>query len=378
MQYFDHAASTCLYPEVLDFLRKSLNEDYANPNSLHLLGANLFKTIESERAYFLKTLNANQNDLFIFTSSATESNNTVIRGFDFHEGDVILYSKADHASITVPIENIAKEKNLILKIIKINKNGNIDLEEFEKLLDKNVKMVLLSQVNNQSGVASDISLIAKIIKDKSDAHVHVDAVQAYSKINCDMSANIDSASITSHKIGGPKGIAGLFLKKNHHIKPLLLGGGQEGGFRASTQPHSLIVAFAKASRISFSKSNDAYRRNQEIVENLKASLIKIAPSIKFPFNNTSPYILTFILPAIPSDVLLRHLEVKEFYLSSTSACSSKQKGFNPTLAALNIPEVFHKNVVRLSFNQDTSIDSVNLLQKAFAEVWKDLEFLTTK
>ena len=378
MQYFDHAASTSLYPEVLDFLRKSLTEDYANPNSKHLLGTNLFKTIESERAYFLTTLNANQNDIFIFTSSATESNNTVIRGFDFNEGDVVMYSKADHPSITVPIESIAKEKKLILKIIKIDKNGNIDLEEFEKLLDMNVKMVLLSQVNNQSGVANEISFMAKLIKNKTKAHVHVDAVQAYSKISCNMSANIDSASITSHKIGGPRGVAGLYLKKNHSIKPLLLGGGQEGGFRASTQSHSLIVAFAKASRISFSKIKDAYLCNQKNQENIKTSLTKIAPAIKFPFNNSSPYILTFILPGIPSDVLLRHLEAKEFYLSSTSACSSKQKGFNPTLAALNIPEVFHKNVIRLSFNQETSIDSVNLLLTAFEEVWKKLEFLTAK
>ena len=289
-----------------------------------------------------------------------------------------MYSKADHPSLTVPVESIAKEKKLILKMIKIDKFGNIDLDEFEKLLDKKVKMVLLSQVNNQSGVASDISLIAKLVKNKTDAHVHIDAVQAYSKINCDMSANIDSASITSHKIGGPRGIAGLFLKKNHTIKPLLLGGGQEGGFRASTQSHSLIVAFAKASRISFSESNNAYLNIQKIHENIKISLKQIAPFIQFPFINTSPYILTFILPGIPSDVLLRHLEVKEFYLSSTSACSSKQKGFNPILAALNIPEIFHKNVVRLSFNQDTSIDSVNLLLNAFAEVWKNLEFLTTK
>jgi cysteine desulfurase len=378
MQYFDHAASTILYPEVIDFLSKSFKEDYANPNAKHLFGSNLLKAIEIERAYFLKALNASPNDTFIFTSSATESNNTVIRGFDFNEGDVILYSKADHPSLTEPAENIAKEKKLILKNIKLNKTGNIDLEEFERLLDGNVKMVLLSQVNNQSGVVSDINLIAKLIKNKSAAHVHVDAVQAYSKINCDVSVNIDSTSITSHKIGGPRGIAGLFLKKNHKIKPLLLGGGQESGFRASTQSHSLIIAFAKASRISFSKRDISFIKMQTINETIKMSLTKLTPAIKFPFNHSSPYILTFISQGIPSDVLLRHLEVHGFCLSSTSACSSKQRGYNSTLAALNIPEIFHKNVVRLSFNHDTSFESVTHLVTAFTEVWKTLEFLATK
>lgn len=378
MNYFDHAASTFIYPEVLDLLSKSFKEDFANPNSQHLFGANLLKKIEVARSYFLMILKASKDDSFIFTSSATESNNTVVRGLDLKEGDVILYSKADHPSLVGPIEKLAVDKKLKLKLIHLNKNGLIDNEEFKKLLDENVKLVVLTHVNNQSGVIHDIHFLSKLVKENTKAHLHIDAVQSFTKIKFEVFDTIDSASITSHKVGGPKGIAGLYLKKNHKVKPLLLGGGQEGGFRSSTQAYPLIIAFAEASKISFNKCEDSLSKISQMREGVENSLTALEPKVKFPFENSSPYICTFILPGIPSDIVLRHLDARGFCLSSTSACSSKQKGFNPTFAALNISEIFHKNVLRLSFSHDTSVDSVNLLLTAFGEVWNDLKFLTKK
>lgn len=378
MNYFDHAASTYIYPEVLDLLNKSFREDFANPNSQHLFGANLLKKLEAVRSYFLETLKAAKEDSFIFTSSATESNNTVVRGLDFSEGDTIIYSKADHASLVEPLEKIALLKKLKVKLIHLDKNGSINNDEFKKLLDENVRLVALTHVNNQSGAVNDIHLLSKLVREKTKAHLHIDAAQSFTKINFDVFDSFDSASITSHKIGGPKGVAGLYLKKNHKVKPLLLGGGQEGGFRSSTQAYPLIMAFAEASRISLGKREDSFLKIAEIRKLTESSLTSLIPQIKFPFENTSPYILTFIFPGIPSDVVLRHLETRNFCLSSTSACSSKQKGFNPTLAALNIPEAFHKNVLRLSFSHDTNIDSIKLLVSAFAEVWNELKFLTKK
>jgi cysteine desulfurase len=379
MNYFDHAASTFIYPEVLDLLSKSFKDDFANPNSQHLFGANLFKKIEAARSYFLMVLKAGKDDSFIFTSSATESNNTVVRGLDLNEGDVILYSKADHPSLVEPIEKMALEKKIKLKLIHLNKSGLIDHEEFKKLLlDENVKLVALTHVNNQSGVIHDIHALSILVKENTKAHLHIDAVQSFTKIKFDVADNIDSLSITSHKVGGPKGIAGLYLKKNHKVKPLLLGGGQEEGFRSSTQAYPLIIAFAEASKISLKKCEESYSEIAQLRERVETSVKTIVPQVKFPFENSSPFICTFVLPGIPSDVILRHLETRGFCLSSTSACSSKQKGFNPTLAALNIPEIFHKNVLRLSFSHDTSVDSVNRLLAAFGEVWNDLKFLTQK
>lgn len=378
MNYFDHAASTLIYPEVLEVLNKSFKEDFANPSSKHQLGAHLLTRIEEARTAFLKLLKAHPHDSFVFTSSATESNNTVIMGLDFNEGDVILYSKADHPSVVEPIERLAKIKKLKLKVIGLDQFGTINSEEFEKMLDENVKLVCLSHVNNQSGVINDIYTLSKLVKGKTSAHFHVDASQSFTKINFEILETFDSASITSHKIGGPKGIAGLCLKKNHKLTPFLIGGGQEDGFRSSTQSAPLIFAFLEAAKLSLGKNEKSYLILTQLKNLVATSLLNLIPQIKTPFLNSSPYIFTFIIPGIPSDVLLRHLETRGFYLSSTSACSSKQKGFNPTFAALNIAEIFHKNVIRLSFNHDTSAESVNLLLSAFHDVWNDLKFLTKK
>lgn len=371
MNYFDHAATTAIYPEVLDLLNRSFREDFANPNSQYMLGKDLLSKIDESRVFFLKVLNAKKDDSFIFTASATESNNTVIKGIEFNAGDVVLYSKADHPSLVEPIEKMTAEKKLILK------NIPADIEAFKELITPDVKLVALTHVNNQSGVICDIEKLSQLVKEKSSAHVHVDAAQSFAKININVEKFIDSMSITSHKIGGPKGVAGLYLKKGHKVKPLLLGGSQESGFRASTQVYPLIAAFTLASKISLAKKNESFQTLKKIRKDLEDSLKKILPKVQFPFpyENTSPYILTFILPGISSDIFLRHLETRNFYLSSTSACSSKIKGFNPTFAALDIAENYHKNVIRLSFGMDTNSESVNELSDAITSVWSDLKYL---
>lgn len=375
MNYFDHAASTNIYPEVLDFLTQSFREDFANPNSQHLFGANLLKKIDTARSYFLQVLKANKDDSFFFTSSATESNNTVVKGLDFKESDIIIYSKADHPSLVAPIEQMAFEKKLILKNIDLDKTGLINKESFSNMLNEDVKLVALTHVNNQSGVINDIHGLSKLVREKSKAHLHIDAAQSFTKLDFSISLAFDSASITAHKIGGPKGIAGLYLKKNHKVRPLLIGGGQEGGFRSSTQPYPLIMAFAMATKFSLKIQDDSFIKISNMQESIRSSLSTLAPQIKWPFEKVSPYILTFIFPGIPSDVLLRHLDTRGFCLSSTSACSSKQKGINPTLSALKIPDIFHKNVLRLSLGHNTDRESVNLLLIAFSDVWNDLKFL---
>lgn len=372
MNYFDHAASTSLYPEVLDTLLASMRADFANPSALHILGHDLAEKISSYKENFLKVLGGHKNDLFIFTSSATESNNTVIRGLNFNEGDVIVYCRADHPSVTAPIENL---KGVTLKEILLGADGTIDLEHFKTLIDEKVKLVVLSSVNNQNGVIVDTTLISALIKSQSKAHVHIDAVQSFGKIHFKVTPDIDSVSLTSHKIGGPKGIAGLFLKNGHEVKPLLLGGGQEGGVRSSTQAYPLIAGFHQAMKIITAGQKVSLEKTENFQEMIKTHLEKSIPTIVMPFKNTSSYIVSFILPGISSDIILRHLEMREVYISSTSACSSRLSGFNPTLSAMNISERYHKNFLRISLSPTTTEEEVNNLLKEFVAVWDSVKHM---
>lgn len=368
MNYFDHAASTFLYPEVLDELQSSLKEDFANPSAQHILGHDLSEKISFYRQGFLKTLGAGKNDSFIFTSSATESNNTVIRGLSFSDGDTILYCRADHPSVTVPVENTG----VVLKEIILNSDGVINTEKFNEALDTNVKLVVLTHVNNQNGVILDTALLAKLVKEKSKAHVHIDAVQSFGKIPFKLTADIDSVSITSHKIGGPKGIAGLYLRNDHSVKPLLLGGGQENGFRSSTESFPLIKAFYQAMKIATAELVLSSQKVEQFSDLIKKELLQSIPSIQMPFVATSPYIVSFILPGISSDIILRHLEMRDVFISSTSACSSKQSGFNPTLLAMQIHERFHKNFLRVSLGPRTTEEEIKNLLKEFVTVWESV------
>lgn len=371
MNYFDHAASTFLYPEVLDQLQSSLKEDFANPSAQHILGHDLGEKISFYREDFLKTLGASKNDSFIFTSSATESNNTVIKGITFSEGDTILYCRADHPSVTAPVENTGVQ----LKEILLNNDGVINVESFELLLDSSVKLVVLTHVNNQNGVIQDIDLLARLVKEKSGAHVHIDAVQSFGKIPFKLIPAIDSISMTSHKIGGPKGIAGLYLKNDHNVKPLLLGGGQENGFRSSTESFPLIKAFHQATKIAINELSFSSQKINQLSEVIRLELLHAIPTIQMPFMVTSPYIVSFILPGISSDIILRHLEIRDVFISSTSACSSKQTGVNPTLSAMHISERFHKNFLRISLGPKTTEEEVKVLLKEFVNVWDSVKHM---
>lgn len=371
MNYFDHAASTFLYPEVLDQLQSSLKEDFANPSAQHILGHDLNEKISFYREEFLKVLGASKNDAFIFTSSATESNNTVIKGLTFSEGDSILYCLADHPSVTAPVENTG----VLLKEILLNNDGSINIETFEELLDQSVKLVVFTHVNNQNGVIANIDLLAKLVKEKTNAHVHIDAVQSFGKIPLKLTAAIDSISITSHKIGGPKGIAGLYLKNGHTVRPLLLGGGQENGFRSSTESFPLIKAFYLAMKMATTESSSSLQKVEKLSEVIKLELMKAIPIIQMPFIGTSPYIVSFILPGISSDIILRHLEMRDVFISSTSACSSKNSGFNPSLSAMQISERFHKNFLRISLGPKSTEEEVHLLLREFVNVWDSVKHM---
>ncbi len=370
MNYFDHAASSPIYPEVLDILTTTEREDFANPSAQHILGHKLFERVEEFRNSFLKNLGAQKKDQFIFTSSASESNNTVIRGLNLNQDDIVLYCKADHPSVTAPVENLKAQ----LREIVLTKDGKIDLEHFSSLISNQVKLVVLTHVNNQSGVVHPIEELSKIVKEKSRAHIHVDAVQSFGKISFKLSPAIDSMSITSHKIGGPKGIAGLFLRAGHLVQPLILGGAQENGFRSSTVAFPLIAGFHEAMKISLSQK-EAFLTISNFSEIVRAKIGAGVPSAIFPFNSTSPYIVSFILPGISSDIVLRHLETREVFISSTSACSSRITGFNSSLAALNIDEKFHKNFLRISLGPNTTLVEVENLTKEFINVWNEIKHL---
>jgi cysteine desulfurase len=354
--YLDYAASTPLRARALQVLETSMKEDFANPASAHQLGRELRQRIDTCREKFLEILGAGNGDRLIFTGSATEANNTIIRGIGLRAGDPVVFSFADHPSVTVPMD-ILEKRGVQVNELPLRKDGAPDEMALLKLLDKSVRLMILTHVNNQSGTIADICRLSTQIKAISPyTHIHVDAAQGFGKIPFSLKdGQIDSLCISAHKIGGPKGIAGLYLRNGIQLAPLLYGGGQEEGLRSSTQAAPLIFSFYEAAvdamnSIDFSLEHIT-AMNQLVRDTLKEKI----SIVRFPFvKYCSPYILTFILPGIPSDIVLRHLEQEGIMISSTAACSSRIKGPDPVYTALHLPNDEHKFVLRVSFFHETT------------------------
>lgn len=379
MLYFDHSASTPVGEKSLETLHSSFQNDFANPSSAHKLGRNLTKELEKIRADFCKALDAPAsltNNQFIFTSSATESNNMIIKGLALNSQDEVLFSRADHPSVVAPVLSLEKF-GIIAKEYKLNKNGQINIDDLLKSLTNRCKLIIVTAVNNQSGSLHNILELSKIIKTKFEKiHIHIDASQSFMKYNFSIKdTNIDSMSISGHKVLAPKGIAGLYIKNTAKFDALFNGGGQEFKLRPSTISLPLIKAFRAAVFHDCKKEYGNIDYVSSLNQKIRAGILEIESKCEFPFTLevTSVYIITFILPNISSDIILRHLEEKDIFLSSSSACSSRAKGHNNVFEALGIETSKHKWVLRLSITGSTKVEEVDKFLQEFKEIYEDIK-----
>lgn len=354
MIYFDHAASTPMRAKSLKVLKTSLEEDFANPSAGHRLGKSLMKKIEKSRNDIRDSLplSGGLKYEFVFTGSATESNNMVAACLSSMKG-LVLYDEVNHPSVTNSVLGFCS------KAVSFAKDN---LKSILKDLGKEeVVGLCLSHVDGQSGLVTPVEEMAKIVKNHfPKCWVHVDGVQAFGKVEFKFNSRlIDSYSISAHKIGGPKGVAGLFFSPLlKGLKPLLKGGGHEKGLRSSTPAAPLIYAFSEAVVEVFSNFHVESTQVLKVKNSLKESLISISGDISFPIEEceVSDYILLVKIKNVSTDIIMRHLEVKDIYVASSSACSSKIKGANSGYSAIGIPEQFHKNLLRISFSSSNTIE----------------------
>jgi len=374
MIYLDHAASTPLLNEALKVLSESYANDFANPSASHRLGKELAKKLHNSRENFKAMLGASSADQIIFCSSATEANNLIIKGLGITKEKMLVFTKADHPSLVFPAQKLSCQSTEFLL-----ERGEISPQSFSQLFTKEVSLVLLSHVNNHSGNIQDIEKLSKLIKEFSPkVHIHVDASQSFTKIPIDLKKwNIDSLALSAHKMGGPRGIASLWIKKGVQLSPFWEGGGQEFSLRPSTEALPLILSFEEASKFALKKREENFQIILDLNLNLKKLLKEKTKGLLFPFENApcSPFILTFIVPGISSDILLRLLEEKNIFVSSSSACSSKIKGHSSVFEALRIENQFHKNVLRVSLSPASTVSEIEFFVSQLSSLLNDLSFL---
>lgn len=374
--YFDNSSTTKPLDQIIDEVAFGMKVFYGNPSSLHNLGLKSERKIKECRETLAKTINASENEIH-FNGGGSEGNNLVLKGI-LKPGTHLITTPFEHASILNTIKRL-EEGGTRVTFLKIDKNGKIDLEHLKNSITKETVLVSIIHVNNELGVIQDLKTIGEIIKENSSrAKFHVDGVQSYSKLNIDVKKmNIDFLTVSAHKFHGPKGVGFIYIKKPSNVLPLIEGGSQEFGIRAGTQNIPGIMGLSLAAKLAYEKIDKNYNKvfkiKKRFIEKLQnINDIRINSLLNEDF---SPYILNVSFKGVKGEVLLHFLEEAGIYVSTGSACSSKERekiGGSYVLKALGLTNDEISGGIRFSFSDDNKIEEVDYVINVLEEGLKFL------
>lgn len=364
-----------------------VKDDFANPNSVHDAGRDSFAILESARTCIAKALNAKRPSEIIFTSGATESNNTAIFGIAKAAAEKklllpkkdnikpnIIISAIEHESVLYPAKELTNQ-GFDLRICPVDKNGFLIFDAFKQLVDKNTVLVSMHSANTEIGTIQNLKPFVELTH-QFKAFFHSDFVGSYCKIKNDVQElQIDAASIAGHKIGTAKGIGVLYLAANTPCKPLMYGSGQERGIRGGTQNVAMAASMQKATEFcldTINKYNEHYLSlRQFLLENLAdIPQIKTTIDLQKHKHSTLPNIVHLLYEGYNSKALILHYGKYNISVAGGPACSSEESKPSHVLQAIGVDEKFIDNALRISFTEETSIQDLQVFIKATKDLYK--------
>lgn len=374
MIYFDNSATTFVSEKVRAKLME-LTEDSvsANPGALHKLGNKAIDLYEGIRKETAELLGAKPGEIF-FTSCATESANTAIKGYmsrNKRAGNAVISTRTEHKATLECLEYLSK-LGYEIRYLKVDKSGKPTMESLEEELSKGgVALACFTLVNNETGSILPIDDITKTIKTISPSTViYLDCVQALGKMPVNLSTiGADMASFSGHKIHSVKGNGVLFIKNGVKIDPFILGGGQQEGMRSGTQSPLLAGAFLEALKEVSAGIPEAYDKTTEINSYLRKELVARGAQILSP-DDALPYVLNVSFKGFESETMLHCLEIYDIYVSTVSACSAKAKKVSYVLLEMGVDRKTAANAVRLSFSRHNTMDEAKEFISRVDEIYE--------
>lgn len=363
--YLDNAATTKPRKEVIEAVVYAMEKLYGNPSSLHSKGVEVEKQIKTIRKTISRALGCQEQELY-FTSGGTESNNIAIRGIveaNARRGKHLITSRIEHPSVLNTMDDLEK-KGFQVTYLAVDQRGFISIDELMNAVKDDTILVSMMHVNNEVGSIQPIEEMVKGIKGKNaNTLIHVDAIQSFGKVNLKLNQiPIDSLSFSGHKIHGPKGIGGLYVRKGTKIKPVVTGGSQEMGIRSGTENVPGIFGLGKAVEEMFHNQREKLEKilclKKHLMDGLKTRIDDIYIHGD-GLEDFAPHIVSVSFSGVKSEVLLHSLEGEGIFVSAGSACSSKKKGKSHVLSAMGLNDRLIDSAIRISLSDEITTEAID-------------------
>jgi len=361
--YLDNNATTRVAPEVFEAMRPYLTEEFGNASSAHALGQPARQAIEDARTQVAELIGAGDPTEIVFTSCGSESDNWAIGGW--LEANParrhIITTRVEHEAVRNLCEHLA-EFGCEVTWLEVDRKGEVDLDDLRRALRRDTGIVSMMMANNETGVLFPVEEIGPIVREHSDAVLHVDGVQAVGKVPINLKQlPIDLFSISGHKFHAPKGVGALYIRRGAKLPPFIIGGGQERGRRSGTEAVHNIVALGRAAKLAIeSPVHDRVKRLRDALED---AILKRFANARL--NGTAnrekrlPNTTNISFEGHDGAEILRRLDVDGICVSTGSACNADSAEVSAVLRAMKIPLEIARGSIRFSigrYNTEAEID----------------------
>lgn len=376
MIYFDNSATTKVDDSVLETFIQVSQKMNGNPSSLHRLGDLADGLLQQSRKQIASLLKVKDSEIY-FTSSGTEGDNWAIKGTAIEKmryGKHLVTTSVEHPAVKESMDQL-EQLGFKVTYLPVDETGVVSVSDLRKALRPDTVLVSVMAVNNEVGSIQPIDEIGEVLREYPSIHFHVDAVQAVGKIPLDLSSSsrIDLATFSGHKFHGLKGTGFLYIKHGRKIAPLMSGGGQEKGRRNGTENVAGIAAMSRALRLLFDQQEQK-TANQRLVRDYLMDELSKYPKVQlFSTKKGAPHIICFGLQGIRGEVSVHAFEKEDIFISTTSACSSRNKTTSSTLSAMGVPEKTATGAVRVSLTDTSTMEEARQFLTAFDALYQNFK-----
>lgn len=372
--YADYAATTHVSPTVAEVVYEGLTEQFGNASSIHAVGRDARRLLDDARRNIAREFNVDAKEI-IFTSGATESNNTAIKGAAYrhqHKGKHLITTQIEHHAV-LHVFNKLEQDGFEVTYLPVDRHGVINIEDLKQTLRDDTILVSIMTGNNEVGAIQPIDEIGELLK-AHQALFHTDGVQAVGHMPLDLrTLNIDLFTLTAHKLYGPKGVGLLYVKQGIDLEYQQLGGSQETKRRAGTENIPYILGMTQAIKEAHEEMTE---RNVKLV-NLKTHFINALTVRDIPFevngdvNNQLPHIINLYFPFSDVEIMLTRLDMAGVYVSSGSACTAGSIEPSHVLTAMFGEDKRTKQSIRFSFSYTMSEQEIEFIAQSIQEIYNN-------